>query len=107
MSNPPLLDRNQAYARLVEFLPRAMEDGVLDDREKAELLGIFQSNLLTPHDVREIFLAHLHGMAAEVMADGIIEKHEQERCLRAIQQLRIPPSFVPDELAAIIGTQVD
>jgi hypothetical protein len=106
MSNALPLDRMQAYARLAEFLPRAMEDGVLDDSEKAELLGIFGTNLLTPQDVREIFLAHLRGMAADVMADGIIEKHEQEWCLRAIAQLRIPSSFIPDELAAIIGTPV-
>ena len=100
------LSRGQAYARLSEFLPRAMEDGVLDDLEKAELLGIFDTTLLTQSDVREIFLAYLHGMAADVMADGVIERHEQERCLRAIQQLRIPHRLVPDELAGIIGVQV-
>jgi hypothetical protein len=94
--------RKSAYARLADFLPRAMEDGLLDEEEKQELVGLLASGTLHKEDVQEIFSGYLSALASEVWADGSLTETKRERCRQVVKALRIPDAFLPAEMAALL-----
>jgi len=94
--------RAAARAQLASLLPRVMEDGKVDEREKQELLAVFKQGVLSVTDVREIFAGFLKGLQHEVMEDGFVTDEEQEKCRAAVRELRIPREFLSPELRAII-----
>jgi uncharacterized membrane protein YebE (DUF533 family) len=94
--------RAAARAHLAGLLPRVMADGKLDESEKQELMALFRRAVLTTTDVRDVFAQYLRGITNEVLADGIITAEERARCRAAVQELRIPRSFLSPELIAIV-----
>jgi|SRR6185295_5795351 len=94
--------RAAAKAHLAALLPRVMADGKLDESEKQELMALFRRAVLTTGDVRDVFSQYLRGMTNEVLADGVITAEERARCRAAVQELRIPRSFLSPDLIAIV-----
>jgi hypothetical protein len=94
--------RAEARAWLERFLPRAMADGVLDDLEKQQLMAILTSGILTKDDVQTIFRDFLRGLYGELAADGQLTADELARFRSVVTQLRIPPSFLPPAIAALV-----
>jgi hypothetical protein len=95
-------DRANARALLTRFLPRAMADGVLDEVEKEQLKAILVSGVLTKEDVQGVFRAFLMQVHREIAADGILTPEEWHRCRAIVAELRIPRSFLPPEISAVI-----
>ena len=95
--------RRNAIDRLAAFLPRAMEDGVLDDTERRELMGILGSGVLSKADVQAAFRDFLNGLHLEVAADGVITDDEKVRVRTVVNALRIPAAFLPPEIAEIVS----
>jgi hypothetical protein len=96
-------ERARAKALLVRFLPRAMADGVLDEVEKLHLHAILTSGVLTKDDVQEVFRNYLLQVHQEITADGKLTLAEVVRLRTVITELRIPQSFLPPEIALIVG----
>jgi hypothetical protein len=96
-------ERDKARSLLARFLPRAMEDGVLDEVEKQQLLGILVSGVLTKDDVQTVFREYLMSVHHELAADGVLTLAEANRCRAIVRELRIPHSFLPPEIAALIA----
>jgi uncharacterized membrane protein YebE (DUF533 family) len=94
--------RARAFERLTEFLPRAMADGVLDDTERQELMGMLSSGVLTREDVRTVFRDFLNGLHFEITVDGVVTDEERERLRAVVAALRLPAAFIPDEIHALI-----
>ena len=103
MSDPQNDERENARGLLARFLPRAMEDGVLDEIEKRQLMAILTSGVLTKDDVQTIFRDFLLQVHAEIAADGQLTPAELARCRSIVNALRIPHSFLPPEIAALIA----
>jgi hypothetical protein len=95
-------ERDNARALLARFLPRAMEDGVLDEVEKRQLMGILTSGVLGRDDVQAIFHDYLMSLHRDMAADGMLSPAEAERCRTIVAELRIPHGFLPPVLAAVI-----
>jgi hypothetical protein len=87
----------------VRFLPRSMEDGVLDEVEKRQLHAILTSGVLTKEDVQDAFRNYLLEVHREIAADGKLTLAEVVRLRTVITELRIPHSFLPPEIALIVG----
>lgn len=81
-----------------------MADGVLDEVEKRQLKGILTSGVLTKDDVQGIFRDYLVSLHREMAADGLLTPAERERCRTIVTELRIPPAFLPPEIASIVGS---
>jgi hypothetical protein len=96
-------ERARAKALLVRFLPRSMEDGVLDEVEKFQLHGILTSGALTKEDVQEVFRNFLLEVHQDITADGKLTVAEVVRLRTVVTELRIPKSFLPPEIALIVG----
>ena len=96
-------ERARAKGLLVRFLPRAMEDGVLDEVEKSQLLGILTSGALAKDDVQEVFRNFLLAVHSDIAADGKLTLAEVVRLRQVVTELRIPKSFLPPEIALLIG----
>lgn len=92
-----------AKARLSALLARVLEDGRLDDGERAELQGFYSEALLSVSDVREVFGAYLKALQDDVLADGVVTDEERERCRFAVAALKIPRALLSPELARIVG----
>src|SRR5207237_416315 len=103
MADPADDERQQAKALLTRFLPRAMEDAVLDEVEKGQLYAILTSGTLTKDDVQAVFREYLTGVYGEIVEDGMITPAEEDRLRAIVTALRIPPGFLPPELASILG----
>ncbi|MDZ4696884.1 MAG: hypothetical protein SGI86_17230 [Deltaproteobacteria bacterium] len=95
--------RARAIERLTEFLPRAMADGVLDDTERQELMGMLSSGVLTRDDVQTAFRDFLNGLHFEITVDGVVTDEERERLRSVVGSLRLPATFIPDEIHALIN----
>jgi hypothetical protein len=95
--------RARAFERLTAFLPRAMEDSVLDEEERKELMGMLSSGILTREDVQTAFRDFLNGIHFEITVDGVVTEAERERLRSVVAALRIPPAFIPDEIQALIA----
>lgn len=96
-------ERERARALFRRFLPRAMQDGVLDPVEQRQLLGILTSGVLSKEDVQTVFREYLAGVYGEVAADGVLTEQERARCRAIVAELRIPHGFLPPELAEIVA----
>ena len=94
--------RVTARAHLARLLPLVLSDGHVDDSEKEQLLAVFRRGILTTADVREVFGAFLKGLAAGVLADGVVTAQEREHCRTAVRELRIPRTFLSPDLIAIV-----
>jgi uncharacterized membrane protein YebE (DUF533 family) len=94
--------RATARAYLARLLPKVLEDGHVDESEKEQLLGVFRRGILTTADVRQVFGQFLKGLTAEVLADGVVTDQEREQVRAAVRELRIPRSFLSEELIAIV-----
>jgi hypothetical protein len=94
--------RATARGYLARLLPKVLEDGLVDDGEKEQLLGVFRRGILTTADVREVFGQFLKGLATEVLADGVVTEKEREQVRTAVRELRIPRTFLSEELIAIV-----
>jgi hypothetical protein len=94
--------RATARAYLARLLPQVLEDGRVDESEKEQLLGVFRRGILTTADVREVFGQFLKGLATEVLADGVVTDEEREKVRTAVRELRIPRTFLSEELLAIV-----
>jgi uncharacterized membrane protein YebE (DUF533 family) len=101
MSDPDA--RARARERLAAFLPAAAEDAVIDDQERAELLAILTSGVLTKADVQDVFRAFLQSLGRDALADGVLTPEERDRIRFIVTALSIPQSFLPPELAAILS----
>jgi len=95
--------RARALERLTEFLPRAMEDAVLDEDERKELMGMLSSGILTRDDVQTAFRDFLNGLHFEITVDGVVTDDERERLRSIVSALRVPVAFIPDEIQALIA----
>src|SRR5438105_10366583 len=95
-------ERQKARTVLERFLPRAMADGVLDAVEKQQLLAILTSGVLTKDDVQTIFRDFLRGLYGELAADGQLTADELARFRAVVKELRIPLSFLPPAIAALV-----
>jgi hypothetical protein len=96
-------ERARAKALLTRFLPRAMEDAVLDDVEKSQLHAILTSGALAKEDVQEAFREFLLQVHRDITADGKLTLAEVVRLRAVITELRIPASFLPPEIALLVG----
>jgi hypothetical protein len=94
--------RSTARGYLARLLPKVLEDGRVDESEKEELMAVFRRGILTTADVRQVFGQFLKGLAAEVLADGVVTADEREKCKTAVRELRIPRTFLSPELLAIV-----
>ena len=94
--------RSEAKAQLAALLPRVMEDGKVDESEKAELLALFKRGVLTAPDVKDVFAQYLKSLQSDVLEDGFVSEEEQERCRTAVRELRIPHQFLTPEMRAIV-----
>lgn len=95
-------DRQEARALLARFLPRAMADGVLDEVEKRQLMGILTAGILTKEDVQAVFHEYLTHLHRDMASDGLLSPAEQRICREVVSELRIPHSFLPPVIAAIV-----
>jgi hypothetical protein len=98
--------RATARAHLARLLPLVLADGHVDESEKEQLLAVFRRGILTTADVREVFGMFLKGLAADVLADGVVTPEEREQCRIAVRELRIPRTFLSPELIAIVDASV-
>ena len=104
MSQDQAEERKKASALLARFLPRAMEDGVLDEIEQRQLKGILDSGLLAKDEVQRVFREYLLRLRKDMAADGLLTPAEIARCREVVTALRIPRSFLPPEVASMIDT---
>ncbi len=91
-----------ARGHLATLLKRVMADGKVDDAEREDLQRVFGQAILTVNDVREVFGQYLGGLRDEVLADGHVTAEERQRCVSAVEQLKIPLRLLPPALLAIV-----
>lgn len=94
--------RTAAKNHLGKLIGRILEDGTVDDAERAELQKFFADALLSVSDVKAVFGGYLGALQKEVLADGVVTPEEARKCKAVVDQLRIPLRFLSPELLAIV-----
>jgi hypothetical protein len=90
-------------AVLYERLMKVFDDGILEPHEQKELREIYGMGKLTLPDVREVFGKFLRDTWEEAMADGILTDAEKTKLTNIVNQLKLPPELVPEDVKRAIG----
>jgi hypothetical protein len=90
--------------RLSALLHDIFADGVVEPEEREALHDFYRQGGLTLDDVREVFTGFVRATWGEVLEDGVIGRHEREKLIAIVRELKLPPEALPQGVVRLLAS---